>query len=630
MRTILTIAKWEVLRLRSRFGGKSRVVILPVILLAIVLSFTIYHQDFSFSKGIYTIGIESGSLIIGDARFKAIVLDQETGRQQLANKKIDLYLYGNTVLMRNDDRSQYAAGSLKKYLENRELNRIAAQYTLDKAFPLRIVISYPDSPELETEGRLAEAFSSDLRSPDTSDAMAEENILPFDQSVNGVSESSENYPSINAAPGETNSGVSEPFTGTSIYDAAVSSQLEKWQTGGQLPEFKAQFTSENEIIIPSLMTPPMPLAQVILAFLYVIPMFFISVFFTSSFTEEKTNRKLVILLSSPVTRLQVIFGKMLPYYIYSLLAITGVTIILGGNVFLALAIFLPVMLFVFAIYLMVALTYRTFKDQTFFSVLALSVITVYLVVPAMFAGVSNLSYASPLTLAVQMFRGESFTLGQYLIGTIPLYLVFFLAMYIGRQVFTEEFLMGFKPLRIKAVEAIYLAINKQHLNYSIFILSILLIPMVFAAQLVAIVIVSNLPVQAILLVLMVVSIVIEEIAKSAGIYALIRFRTIAGLKQIVVLAGLSALGFWAGEKLLVLLAASIGADSGPAAIFLGSGLKGGWMLVVPLVLHFITTLLLSYIASFKVKRAYILGILSGTVAHSIYNFAVLYITGAIR
>ena len=103
------------------------------------------------------------------------------------------------------------------------------------------------------------------------------------------------------------------------------------------------------------------------------------------------------------------------------------TLFLKGNLALALAIFFPVMLFIFAIYLIVALTYRTFKDQTFFSVLALSVITVYMVVPAMFAGVSNLSYISPLTWRCDVPWASSDWRNTWL-ATLPLYLTFFLAI----------------------------------------------------------------------------------------------------------------------------------------------------------------------------------------------------------
>jgi len=328
--------------------------------------------------------------------------------------------------------------------------------------------------------------------------------------------------------------------------------------------------------------------------------------------------------------MQVIFGKMLPYYCYSILVITGVTIFLHGNILLALAIFFPVMLFVFSIYLIVALTYRTFKDQTFFSVLALSAITVYLVVPAMFAGVSNLSYISPLTLAVQMYRGESFTFGQYLIATLPMYLTFLLVMYVGRRVFNEEFLMGFKPLHNKITEALFLSINLGHLKISVFVLSLLLIPIVFAVQLVAIVIVSNMPMAAILWGIMLFSIVIEEIAKSIGIYTLIKNHIVSRRLDILKLSVLSALGFWAGEKLLLILAAQMSTESGLVSAFLGTGISSGWLFFLPLVLHSISTFVVCTMASHGHKRSYVLGLVCGTVIHALYNIAILISTGAFR
>ncbi|MFT3895767.1 MAG: hypothetical protein QM730_29465 [Anaerolineales bacterium] len=127
-------------------------------------------------------------------------------------------------------------------------------------------------------------------------------------------------------------------------------------------------------------------------------MTFISIFFTSSFMEEKINRRLTILLSAPVTPFQIILGKMLPYVIFTLAAIAFIAMQTKGNVLLTLAIFLPTTLFIFAIYLMVPLFYRTFKDVTFIAMLVTTLTTAYLVFPAMFTDVTDLSFISPLTL----------------------------------------------------------------------------------------------------------------------------------------------------------------------------------------------------------------------------------------
>jgi hypothetical protein len=371
--------------------------------------------------------------------------------------------------------------------------------------------------------------------------------------------------------------------------------------------------------VPSLLDPPTPLAQVILAFLYVVPLFFVSVFFTSSFMEEKTNRKLVILMSAPVTPLQVILGKMLPYVGYAIICIIGITLVLGGNVPMGLAIFIPVMLFIMAIYLMVALLYRTFKDQTFFSVLAVWVITAYLVAPAMFSGVSNLSYISPLTLAVQMYRGESFGITEYLLSTAPMYLLFIIAVFVGTRIFNEEFLMGFRPLHRKVSEAIALAINPNHLNLSIFFLSLCVIPLVFMVQLASIVMASNLPMPISLWVLFALSVVVEETAKSAGIAVLLKNRLVASRRTLILLCFASALGFLLGEKLLLYLALSVVSQS----MFVDALFSAG-LLFAPLAMHFVATSVVCLTTARFGTRFFPLAIVAGAILHAVYN---LYIIG---
>ena len=83
--------------------------------------------------------------------------------------------------------------------------------------------------------------------------------------------------------------------------------------------------------------------------------FVISIFFTSSFIDEKIDRRIAVLLSAPVTPVQIIAGKMLPHMAFSLVSVAVITLLLKGNLLLAMAIFIPVILFIFAIYLMVLL-----------------------------------------------------------------------------------------------------------------------------------------------------------------------------------------------------------------------------------------------------------------------------------
>lgn len=622
MKNIFTIAKWELTRLRLRFSGRSRLVILGIIFLALISSYLIYHQGLVISKGLYTIGVSFDGPSIADKRFNVIKLSQGTGHTMLREKSIDLYVDGNKVLSRDDERSQYAAGALQKYLERQELVRIANDYEINRAFPLRIEISYLETPEASL-GKEAKPPLSEVSEPTKPIPAPPEISRPLRSPAPPVSSTLEPEPqreptapspsAPNIISGERLSRLPQQ-PGASATDIAVRQQLNELESSSGLPKFKAEFISENDIIIPSLMNPPIPLAQVIIAFLYVVPLFFVSVFFTSSFAEERTSRKLIVLLSAPVSPFQIILGKMLPYLIYSVVVITGITLALQGSVLLSLAVFTPVMLFIFSIYLMVALMYRTFKDQTFFSVLALSATTLYLVVPAMFSGVSDLSYISPLTLAVEIYRGKSFGINEYFLATTPLYLFFLQAMFIGTRLFNEEYLTGFKPLHTKVAEAFYLAIDKRHRNISVLVLSLLMVPLVFMAQLTSIVFVSNLPKPLALWLLIAVSATIEEIAKSAGIIALLRNNIIRAPIDVIKLSFLSALGVLLGEKLLLFLALSVLSESVFTSAIFGSGL-----LVVPLVLHAVTTSVVCLITARFGTKYYPLAIMAGSVIHTLYN-----------
>ena len=282
-------------------------------------------------------------------------------------------------------------------------------------------------------------------------------------------------------------------------------------------DFPIDLAADDEIIIPSLMSPPLPFAQVVTVSIYVLPIFFVSVFFTSGFMNEKKDRRITVLLSAPVTPFQIIVGKMLPYMVFALVFMVALTLVLKGNLLLATAIFIPVILFIFSIYLMVPLVYRTFKDTTFISMLATTVIMSYLVFPAMFSGINDLSYISPLTLAIKMYRGQPFGLKEYLTSTASMYLVFILTMYVGSRVLNEEYLMKFRPLYRKAADAIYLTLNRNHIHLSITLLSLFLVPIVYMIQLVTLAVSLNLPIRIDIGALLVMSVIIEEVAKSAGI-----------------------------------------------------------------------------------------------------------------
>lgn len=529
MGTILTIAKREITRLRSRFRGGSRSVVALILAASLLIAYLAFRQGAFRGRGLYRVGVSPDVPPVRDSRFDSITVAPSLGYSMLQAGEIDVYVDGPRVSHREEEKSLYATGALKLYLETQELARIGEDYETDRAFPLRVEIDH----------------------------------FPVDSA-----------------------------------------------------------SGDAEIVAPSLMSPPLPFARVITVSIYLLPIFFVSVFFISGFMNEKADRKITVLLSAPVTPFHIIVGKMLPYLGFTLASVVVMTVVLKGNVLLALAIFTPVLLFTFAVYLMVPLVYRTFKDTTFISMFATTAITTYLIFPAMFSGISDLSYISPLTLAVEMYRGQPFGLKAYLTSAASMYLIFALSMYIATRVLNEEYLTRFRPLYRKIADAIYLAINRDHICLSITLLSAFLIPIVYMIQLVSLAISLNLPIRYAVGVLLLMSVIVEEVAKSAGIVTLIENGVVKTAKGIVGLSFLSALGFLVGEKLLLLVSVGVVSESALSAAIFNSGL-----LLIPLIAHFVFTTIVCLLANRFGVRRYPYAIVVAAIMHVLYN---LYVLGVIR
>ncbi len=610
MRIIFTISKREITRLRSRFTGKSRIALLAIILLAAIVGYVVYQQDIGMSRHLYAVGVSPDAPPITDERFKTIEIDPYSGSDRLREGKLDLYVTADSIAHKTDsERSLYALGALEQYLEKHEMLRISEEYEIDQAFPLRIEVRHMKVDD-EISGEESTESFADILEPEPSPLPTTD---PKPEPTSPEALKPEPSPgSETPLPPEI-----EPPSAVKT-DDAVREQLEDFKNSGGLPEFQAEFVSDKEIIVPSLSTPPVPLAQVILAFLYIIPIFMVGVFFTSSFMEEKLGRKLIVLFSAPVTPFQVIAGKMIPYICYSFISIIAVTLILGGNILLSLAIFIPVSMLIFSALLMVAMLYRTFKDQTFFSVLAAWVMIAYLVTPAMFTGLSDVSYFSPLTLAVEMYRDEPFGLKEYLLATIPLYLLFSVTVFVGIRVFNEEYIMGFRSLYRKVGEAINLVMDRDHLSFSVILVSLMFIPLVLMVQFASIVVGLNLSEIAALSIIFPVAILSEELAKSIGVVVLWQNEAIASLKDVIKFSFFAALGFFLGEKLLLYLTLSVVSKT----MFIEAALGSGW-LILPLAMHFVTTCVVCLLSVRLGSKYYPLAILAGSLIHGAYNLIVM-------
>jgi ABC-type Na+ efflux pump permease subunit len=531
MKAILAIAERELTRLRIRFAGRAKILMLALFLGAGLLSFAAYQQQTIRGQNLYTVGVSPDGPAIRDPRFRVLILSEPQGQRYLDQGRIDCYVNAASVINGDTRKASYAAGALRLYLEELELTRISNEHSPAQAFPLRV------------------------------------NVRDFP-----------------------------------IYEGTAS--------------------PPGQTVIPSLMETELPFARVVTTTLYLFPIFLVSLFFTGGFMEEKIDRRISVLLSSPVSTLQIILGKMVPYFAFAMLSVIAMAFALDGPILMTLVSFIPVILFVLSVYLMVPLLYRTFKDTTFISMLATTIITVYLVFPAMFSGVSELSYTSPLTLVLDADVGDSVTLKQFLTSTVPMILVSIVLIYVGSRSLNEDFLTGFRPIFQKLSDAVYLSMHRDQPGLSIFFASVFLIPIVYMAQLGALTFSSNLSARFSIAAILISSLIIEEIAKSLSIKGLIENHHVHSWHRVVFYAFLSALGFLIGEKILVLASISAVSQSALSAVLLNAG-----KLWIPLLAHFVFTTIVSLGLYWFGARRYVYSLSAGVLLHLVYNLAVLGFIG---
>jgi ABC-type Na+ efflux pump permease subunit len=531
MKAIFAIAGRELTRLRIRFAGRAKTLMLILFVGAGLLSFAAYQRQTIRGQNLYTIGVSPTAPAIRDPRFRVLTLSEEQGHRYLEQGQIDCYVNDVSVIQGDTRKASFASGALRLYLEELELTRISNAYSPAQAFPLRV------------------------------------NVRSF-------------------------------------------------------PIDEATATPPGQTFIPSLMETELPFARVVTTTLYLFPIFLVSLFFTGGFMEEKIDRRISVLLSAPVSTLQIILGKVTPYFAFAVFSVMGIALVLDGPILMIFASFIPVILFVLSVYLMVPLLYRTFRDTTFISMLATTIITVYLVFPAMFSGVSDLSYTSPLTLVLAADAGDPVTLKQYLTSTVPMTLVSVVLIYVGSRSLNEDFLTGFRPIFQKLSDAVYLSLHRDQPGLSIFSASAFLIPIVYMVQLGALTFSSNLSARFSIAAILISSVIIEEVAKSLSIKGLIENHHVHSRRQVILYAFLSAFGFLIGEKLLVVASISVVSQSALSAVLVNAG-----KLWIPLLAHFVFTSVVSLgIFCFGARRyAYSLSV--GVVLHLVYNLAVLGFIG---
>ena len=209
---------------------------------------------------------------------------------------------------------------------------------------------------------------------------------------------------------------------------------------------------------------------------------------------------------------------------------------------------------------------------------------------------------------------------DYIFSTSLFWLSSLVLFFIGVVNFREERLFSQGDLFSKTSDFIASALSIKHPYISLFLFNAFLIPFVFMVQLLLLVVFFNLPMPLSLILLLIGAAFVEEIAKSLGVYSLLRKAPEVFTWPVLVAASAAtALGFLFGEKLLLFVTLSQITESVFGSILFTS-LGVLWM---PFLLHFAGVFIVAASIKKGGELGYGLGLLAAVAIHCIYNMVLI-------
>jgi len=541
-------------------------------------SFLISQSGIHLNDNIYKVILTDpalGEVIKTDDKFQVFIASEDDAKYQFGKGDFDLLIIRSQVYYHNSEKSISALDALDKAVKRYDESILLSYDDMNNTFPVWITVKNIARQQVFQPAAI--------------------------QKLPDLEKNPANPPT---------SSPTGPMQKTGQDHGGEPSIKELTQGKNILP------LKEQSLATPSHFNPPIPFRSVVMSFIFIFPIFFIAQFFSSSIMEERVKRKGELLLVSPSKPYEIVLGKLLPYLLITLVMVTFMTLNLGGSLWIVL-ILLPVTLMFLSTAFLGAILARSFKELSFILIFLSVILSGYIFFPAMFANIHDISIISPVTLVVKLFENEPVTPGDYAFSTSPFYLVSILIFMFGIFIYREEDLFTQKSIKNKLLDSILEFIRR--VPAPLFLLSIVLLPLVFSIQMMLIVLLFNFPIRSGIPVFIIMAAFIEEVIKSVGIYTIFSRKisdmtTLNALKYGII----SGIGFFAGEKLLLLLVIA-----GIAGSVFGSVMGIGF-LIFPLLLHVTSTTIVSLSLKYTGTGNYAFSVILGTLIHSAYNLYLVW------
>ena len=640
LRNVLRIARWEVTK---NAGGIDRrtlaVAVAAIALLGLIGPLAASGGGPSLDDGLYHVGVDD------DSQYYDVVRDDDTfvvrpDDPEALGDSVDLLIEGDDITAANTQKGEAARQELRSSVQSYNNRKLRQEVNATAAFPVSVLLEYREQSGVD---------SGLVDQPDGADSNA---------SAGGGTGDGDGGTDGDGDGGDGDGGTGDGDGGTDGSDGGDGSDGD--DTGGgtdggdgsdgdggdgtgdgsgtvdpgdstDLGGITGPLSGEGVSGSPADISPPFPFQSLVLAFVFVIPMNFLIQAYGSTILSERINRRGELLLVSPVSRYDIIAGKTLPYFAGAMVVETaiaaGVFYLLQGQVGGLVSVFAvaPLVLLFLGATFLGAMFARSFKELTFVTVTITVSLTSYAFVPAIFTDVDEIALISPLTLVVRELQGEAISLGSIVFSTTPPLLVALVCFGLGAGLYREEDMFAQRSVPGRVIDALAGPITRR---WHVGVMTAVLVPFVFVAQLLAIAALFALGEIALVLLFVVVAIT-EELAKSLHVYAAYEHRRFErSVRGALVLGFASGLGFFLAEK-IALLAQLVGLEQLAAG---EAGLSGGvapesgpillLFLLAPLALHAVTASI-SAVGASRGKGQYLIAVVVAMGVHLAYNLGVV-------
>jgi ABC-type Na+ efflux pump permease subunit len=603
-RAIWRIARWEVSRGSSVLDRRALVAGLVALLVIATVGVTAAGGGLALDRGLYRIGIDEGHALYTPVQEDPRLVATEPTQGAIQAGTVDVLVQNDTLrLPEGSDgeitRKAAAAMSALRTAANRHNDRaMVREANQSAAFPVTVQLLY---------------------------------VTRTDPGRAGGGGATTGGGGGGATGGDTGGGGTGGGTSTDSTASGGGSQVGGGGGGGRIaaPSVGAGplFTG-NSSGTPSSISPPFPFESLLLAFLFIVPMNFVIQAYGGTILNERVNRRGELLLSAPVAPVDIVLGKTIPYLgVMAGIAILTALAVGGGP--LSIAAVAPIAVLFLAATFVGAMFARSFKELTFVTVAVSTGLTTYAFVPAIFASIGSVGLISPLTLVVRDLQGTPISPLEFAFSTVPLALVATVLFALGVSVYREEDMFTQRPLHRKALDALARHVAGAK---SVALVTVLSVPFVFVAELLAVAVLFSLPIELSIPPLILSIVVIEELAKSLHVHAgYTHGRFGAGWPTGLALGAASGAGFFIAEKgmLVVQLVGLSSIEQGRIAFGTPTGVAGvptPVLLVLPLALHVVTASC-SALGARRGEGGYGMGLVLAIGIHAAYNLAILGVAG---